>query len=324
MAALTQVQLAGRLDPEIADFIPGTLPPNLPAGDLTVEQVRAVDRGLATMPASAGSSEWIERPDSSRLELRRYLPTTLNTEISRSVILWIHGGGMFLGSARQDDAQASELSEALGIRIASVDYRLAPEHPYPESLDDCYTALQWLADRYDRVVVVGASAGGGLAAGLALLARDRRGPEIAGLQLVYPMLDDRGTDGARTLADTFVWNLRLNRVGWDAYLGDHEADHCAAPARATDLSGLPPTYLDTGELDLFCDEDTVYADRISSSGGRIDFFLDEGVPHGFDLIAPDAAVSRAAVARRRAWLTSILREGVADAAGAATRLERAS
>jgi acetyl esterase/lipase len=307
MAAETPAQIALRLDPEFVDALATTLPPHLPAGDLTVQQVREVDQRLAVIPDATGSSEWIDRPDGSQLELRRYLPSTLDTSISRAVILWIHSGGMFLGSARQDDAHAQELSEALGIRIASVDYRLAPEHPYPESLDDCYIALTWLAERYDRVVVVGASAGGGLAAGLALLARDRSGPAIAALQLAYPMLDDRETDGARALADTVVWNARLNRVGWDAYLGGRAADQYAAPARATDLGALPPTYLDTGNLDLFCDEDTAFAVRIREAGGTIDFFLDEGAPHGFDFIAPDASISRVAVERRRQWLAKILR-----------------
>lgn len=307
MAAETQAEIARRLNPEFVDAVASTLPPNLPSGDLTVEQVREVDQRLAVIPDATGSSEWIRRADGSQLELRRYLPSTLDTTISRSVILWIHGGGMFLGSARQDDAHAQELSEALGIRIASVDYRLAPEHPYPESLDDCYTALTWLAERYDRVAVVGASAGGGLAAGLALLARDRSGPAIAALQLAYPMLDDRETDGARELANTVVWNARLNRVGWDAYLGGRPADQYAAPARATDLSGLPPTYVDTGDIDLFCDEDTAFADGIRAAGGAIDFFVETGAPHGFDLIAPEAKLSRMGTTRRREWLARILR-----------------
>jgi acetyl esterase/lipase len=307
MDALTQVEIAERIDPEIRVSISATLTAHLPAGDLTVVQIRELDRELAVTPAASGSSEWIDRTDGSRLELRHYLPRSLDTSLSRSAILWIHGGGMFLGSARQDDGLCQELSEALGVRVASVDYRLAPEHPYPEPLDDCYTALTWLAGRYDRVVVVGASAGGGLAAGLALLARDRSGPEIAGVQLWYPMLDDRPTDGARSLANTSVWNARLNRLGWQAYLGAAEGDSYAAPARATDLSGLPPMYLDTGELDLFLEEDTTFARRISAAGSSIEFFVAPQAVHAFESLAPDAAISRETVSRRRAWLGRILR-----------------
>ena len=307
MGALTEVEIAQRLDPELTVGLAGTLPPHLPAGKLTVDVVREIDRGLATIPEASGSSEWIPRPDGSRLELRRYLPTSLDSSISRSVILWIHGGGMFLGSARQDDADAQALSNALGIRIASVDYRLAPEHPYPEPLDDCYTALVWLAERYDRIVVVGASAGGGLAAGLTLLARDRSEPLIAGLLLAYPMLDDRETAGARELADTVVWNARLNRTGWDAYLGGRPADEYAAPARAVDLTGFPPTYIDAGDLDLFLDEDTAFAERLRAADVLLEFVVERGAVHGFDLIAPDASVSRRTIERRREWLARILR-----------------
>jgi acetyl esterase/lipase len=312
MDALTEVEIDSLLDPEIRVGVSGTLTAHLPAGDLTVDQVRRLDRTLVVMPPSSGSNEWIRRPDDSQLGLRRYLPTALDSSISRSVILWIHGGGMFLGSARQDDAIAQELCEALGVRIASVDYRLAPEHPYPEPLDDCYTALVWLAERYDRIVVVGASAGGGLAAGLALLARDRSGPAIAGVQLRYPMLDDRETDGGLTLSNTSVWNARLNRLGWDAYLGGRPADEYAAPARAVDLSGLPPTYIDTGDLDLFRDEDAAFADRIRESGGSVAFFEEKAAVHGFDLIAPDATVSRLALARRHEWLARALRGNLAS------------
>ncbi|HEX4444165.1 MAG TPA: alpha/beta hydrolase [Galbitalea sp.] len=307
MGPLTEVEIAQRLDPELTVGVAGTLPPHLPAGELTVDLVREIDRGLAVIAEASGSSEWIPRPDGSQLELRRHLPTTLDSSISRSVILWIHGGGMFLGSARQDDANAQALSDALGIRIASVDYRLAPEHPYPEPLDDCYTALAWLAERYDRVVVVGASAGGGLAAGLTLLARDRSRPAIAGLLLAYPMLDDRETAGARQLANTVVWNARLNRLGWDAYLGAGSADEYAVPARAVDLTGFPPTYLDTGDLDLFFDEDSAFAEKLRAAGVPLDFVVEHGAVHGFDLIAPEAQVSRRTIRRRRDWLARILR-----------------
>jgi acetyl esterase/lipase len=315
MDTLTQVEIAGLLDPQVAVGIPATLPPHLPDGELSVPQVRAIDRGLAVIPTGHGSSEWIRRPDDSRLELRRYVPSSIGRQISRSVVLWIHGGGMFLGSARQDDALCQELSETLGVRIASVDYRLAPEHPYPEPLEDCYTALVWLAERYDRVVVVGASAGGGLAAGLALLARDRSGPAIAGVQLRYPMLDDRPTASAQRLADTAVWNARLNRLGWRAYLGGVDADAYAAPARATDLSRLPAMYIDAGELDMFVDEDESFAQRVRASGGEVEFHLVPRAVHAWESIAPEAAISIQTTERRVAWLSNVLRPAETTAFG---------
>jgi acetyl esterase/lipase len=318
MNELTEVEIAELLDPEITVGISGTLTPHLPDGELSVAQIRELDCTLAVQRPVTGASEWIRRPNDTQLELRRYLPSSIGHEISRSVVLWIHGGGMFLGSARQDDALCQELCEALGVRIASVDYRLAPEHPYPEPLEDCYTALAWLAARYDRVAVVGASAGGGLAAGLALLARDRGGPSIAGVQLYYPMLDDRETESARRLANTSVWNARLNRLGWDAYLGGKAADSYAAPARATDLGGLPPIYLDAGELDMFLDEDVSFANAVRAANGSIDVHVVQGAVHAWESIAPDAAISRATIERRRAWLSTTLVPDVGAMHGSAS------
>jgi acetyl esterase/lipase len=214
---------------------------------------------------------------------------------------------MFLGSARFDDAFARELSETLGVSVASVDYRLAPEHPHPEPLEDCYAALEWVADRYDPVVVAGGSAGGGLAAALALLARDRSGPAIAGVQLFYPMLDDRGeTASAKELADTAVWNRRLHDLAWSAYLGGTSANQYAAPARASDLSGLPPHYLDVGDLDLFLDEDVAYAGALGAAGVVVELYVESGAVHAFERVNPDAAVSRRAIARRLRWLATRL------------------
>jgi acetyl esterase/lipase len=317
MPPLTEVEIAQRIDPELVVGISGSLTPNLPEGELTVDAVRALDAHLVTVPAETGTPEIVLREDGTALELRRYEPRTIDQLFSRSVILWIHGGGMFLGSARQDDALCQDLSEALGVRTVSVDYRLAPEHPYPEPLDDCYTALVELSKRYETIVVVGASAGGGLAAGLALLARDRGGPRIAGLHLYYPMLDDRETASARLLSNAPVWNRRLNRLGWVSYLGplaDSSAGASyAAPARAEDLSNLPPTYLDTGELDMFVEEDTEFAERLGAEGGSLEFVVVPGAVHGFDLIAPAAGISTASVERRRRSLLGMLRSAASEA-----------
>lgn len=303
MRVLSDSEVAARLDPELAGHFATTLPGNLPDGELTVGLVREIDERIAVRADATADPNTIPRPDGSRLELRfHHMP-------SPHVILWIHGGGMFLGAARYDDALAGELAETLGVSVASVDYRLAPEHPHPEPLEDCYTALSWLAADYDRVIVAGASAGGGLALALALLARDRSGPAIAGVQARYPMLDDRGTTASAVeLANTVVWNRRLNDLAWAAYL-QGPADAYAAPARATELAGLPPTFIDVGDLDLFRDEDVDFATRLAAAGVDVELHEYAGAVHAFESMNPDAASARLARDRRLAWFARIISTG---------------
>ncbi|CAN5164365.1 alpha/beta hydrolase [soil metagenome] len=303
MRVLIESEILARLDPEFVGRFDATLPPHLPEGELTVERVRAVDAAVAVLPDATAERHELARSDGSTLELR------VHGAPASAAILWIHGGGMFLGSARSEDARCRELTQTLGVSTAAVDYRLAPEHGHPEPLEDCFAALEWLAERYDRVVVAGASAGGGLALGLALLARDRGRSTIAGVQAWYPMLDDRSlTDSVNELVHAPVWNRRLHDLGWAAYLGDREADAYGAPSRALDLTGLPPTYIEVGELDLFRDEDADFAGRLAAAGVPVEFHLDPGAVHAFDIINPDAALSRAAMARRVAWLATALAE----------------
>lgn len=300
MRALSDSEVAARLDPELVGRFAATLPPHLPAGELTVGLVREIDERISLRPDATAEPASIARPDGSSLDLR------FHHKSSPHVILWIHGGGMFLGDARYDDAIARELAETLGVTVASVDYRLAPEHPHPEPLEDCYIALAWLSTRFDRVVVAGASAGGGLAIALALLARDRSGPAIAGVQAWYPMLDDRSvTASANELANAPVWNRRLHDLGWSAYAGGR-ADQYAAPARATDLRGFPPTFIDVGELDLFHDEDVEFARRLADAGVPVEFHDYLGAVHAFEAMNPDAAIARTARDHRTAWLAQIL------------------
>ncbi|OBH31735.1 alpha/beta hydrolase [Mycobacterium sp. E342] len=209
-------------------------------------------------------------------------------------LLWIHGGGYVIGTARQDDRLCSGFSRRLGITVASVEYRLAPEHPYPAPLEDCYSALTWLAglpsvDRY-RVAIGGASAGGGLAAALALLARDRAEVSPAFQLLTYPMLDDRSSASAHN-ANYRLWDTRSNRFGWAAYLGDADPE-VAVPGRRKDLSGLPPAWIGVGTHDLFHDEDLAYAQRLTAAGVPCQVETVPGAFHGFDLIAPKAQVSQ--------------------------------
>lgn len=224
--------------------------------------------------------------------IRLYRPTGVAEPTA--ALLWIHGGGYVFGSAKQDDALCLRFCKALGITVASVDYRLAPEFPYPAPLEDCYAALTWLAGlpAVDpaRVAIGGASAGGGLAAALALLARDR--DEVAPVfqLLVYPMLDDRSSS-APADPNHRLWDPRANHFGWTSYLGGADPA-VAVPARRTDLSGLPPAWVGVGTHDLFHDEDIEYARRLVEAGVPCQVERIPGAFHGFDLVAAKLPVSQ--------------------------------
>ena len=223
-------------------------------------------------------------------------------------LLWIHGGGYVIGSAQQDDELCRRFARVLGVTVVAVDYRLAPEHPYPAPLEDCYAALTWLAalPAVDpaRIAIGGASAGGGLAAALALLARDR-GEITPTLQvLAYPMLDDRS--GSTPEHPNYrLWGPKSNRFGWAAYLGNADPK-VAVPARHDDLSGLPPAWIGVGTHDLFHDEDVAYAARLTAAGVPCQIETVPGAFHGFDVVVPKAAVSKAFFASQCASLRSAL------------------
>ncbi len=217
---------------------------------------------------------------------------------SRPALLWIHGGGYVLPGSVVDDGVCGRFVQRLGVTVVSLDYRLAPQHPYPAALDDCEAAYRFVHGSADalgvdpaRVVIGGASAGGGLAAALALRIVDR-GLPLPRLQLlVYPMIDDRNVGPrAGTLR---MWDPASNRIGWSSYLRgvDPVPDH-AAPARRVDLRGLPPAWIGVGSLDLFHDEDLDYARRLREAGVATALEVVEGAFHGFDLVAERAPVSR--------------------------------
>ena len=227
-------------------------------------------------------------------------PGAPKSSVTRPALLHIHGGGMVIGSARSMQQAPSGMAAALGIPVASVEYRLAPEHPFPAPQQDCYAALQWLAASADelgidaaRIGITGESAGGGLAAATALMARDLGGPALAAQFLTYPMLDHRtGSEACpygNPVTGEFVWTRAHNRFGWACLQGDYAADDerkgWFSPALAEDLSGLPQTWIGTGSLDLFLDEDLGYALRLVKAGVPVELHSYPGAIHAFNAIA---------------------------------------
>ena len=247
--------------------------------------------------------------DGHALSLRIYTPVS-RSAAPLPVAVWIHGGGFVLGGPNAEDATCRRLTAELGVAVVAPDYRLAPEHPYPAAFDDCYAALRWVADEADalgvdveRVALGGHSAGAALVAAVALAARDRRGPAIRYLHLGYPVLDDRlETESARAVTDPRLFNRQGAAAGWELYLqgSDPEAGY-AVPGRAKDLRDLPPAYILVDGVDPVRDEALEFAARLSAAGNSVELHLVPGVPHMFDVLAPDIRASRRAVA---AWTTA--------------------
>ena len=232
------------------------------------------------------------------LSLRLYQPQHATTPAPG--LIYIHGGGMIMGNLESQDEVLKTTASELGMPIASLDYRKAPEHPYPAAPEDCYAGVCWVFDNatalgmnINNIGLMGASAGGGLALATALMLRDREGPELRYLLPIYPMIDDRHhTASSKTVLDIGIWDREGSIEAWNWYLGDSTPDAYAAPARAEDLSGLPPTYIDVGDLDLFRDEDILIAQRLSAAGVPVEFHLWTGAYHASELFAPQAALSQ--------------------------------
>ncbi|MGO9265891.1 MAG: alpha/beta hydrolase [Candidatus Binataceae bacterium] len=252
------------------------------------------------------------------VRVRVYRPNVQPNKLP--ALYWIHGGGYVMGDIEQDDRLMKQLVKRIGCVTVSVDYRLAPEHPFPAPVEDCYAGLKWLfrhAGEFgvepSRIAIGGASGGGGLAAGLALLTRDRGEVQIAFQLLIYPMIDDRNaTPASYAITDPRMWNRESNRLGWRAYLGRDgggtDISPYAAAARATDLTNLPPAYIPVGALDLFVDENIEYAQRLIQAGVPTELHVYPGAFHGFDLFAPSATVSKQFKADRDSALKRALHD----------------
>ncbi len=284
-----------RIDPELAAVIPAI--PNIGISDLA-----AARAGLDELSAQAGADvdtngvliedRLIPSSDGHEIPVRVYAPTKKSGRLPG--VLYIHGGGFVLGSIDTEHAGAVLMARTVGAVVVSVGYRLAPEHPFPAGLDDCYDTLSWMsavADQLDmdrdRMAVFGNSAGGGLAAAVALAARDRGGPSLCFQYLGIPELDDRlETVSMQTFVDTPMWNRPNAVLSWQFYLGDDrgEVSPYAAPARAADLSGLPPTYISTMEFDPLRDEGLIYGLRLLQAGVTVELHQFPGTFHGSALV----------------------------------------
>lgn len=258
----------------------------------TLADVRSLlAQGRPTEPVDGVTTEWVTLPSRAGVPDLTALLQRPNTPGPHPAILNLHGGGFVAGTAAREEGPMQTLCAALDAVILSVDYRLAPEHPFPAALDDARSGLLWLHEEAtglgidrERIAVRGVSAGGGIAAGLALSVRDSAGPPIAFLSLVYPMLDDRTPE--HPSASRHVWPITANRFGWASYLGGASpVPITAAPGRCEDLVGLPPTFITTGSIDLFIDEDIRFAQRLIHAGVATELHVYPGAYHGFVLIA---------------------------------------
>ena len=298
------------VDPELVALLD-----TFPMPTLTTESVVFMRATLKEMQTQAS----VDVPESSVLSVYEqfipgpqgapdvrvlvYLPSERSMPLP--AILWIHGGGYVIGTPEQEDPGVRSLVSTLGCVVVSVDYRLAPETPHPGPVEDCYAALTWLYTHAEelgvdtaRIAISGASAGGGLAAALALLARDRGEVPIAFQLLIFPMLDDRTVTSTdpHPYTGEYIWTSEANRFGWTALLGQEPGGPAVSPyaaaARAEHLEGLPPTFIGVGALDLFLEEDLEYARRLMRAGVPTELHVYPGAFHGFNLVA-DAKVTQA-------------------------------
>jgi Esterase/lipase len=279
---------------------------NAPVIDIAahLDEARSLPVNSIVRSAAVRAEDYTVRTHDAEIPLRLYRPTGCKNTLL-PVIVWMHGGGYVLGSIETEDAFCELIVTGAECAVASVGYRLAPENRYPAAIEDCYAALTWVAANAgtlridpDRIAVGGVSGGGGLAAALALMSRDRNGPCLVFQMPLYPMLDDRNeTPSSKSFTAVSMprtWNRENNITAWRMYLGDTMGDNVpyyAAPARAADLSDLPPAYICIGTLDPFRDEVCAYAGRLLESGISVEFHVYPGCYHGFDAYGNTAEIS---------------------------------
>jgi acetyl esterase/lipase len=298
------------LDPEIADAISA-----IPLTDLNHDVLHLYRQELPPPPLSDAVTRTDESvPGDPEVPVRVH--RAVGSEGLLPCVYSIHGGGYVIGSYSMDDSRFDHWCPELGVVGVSVEYRLAPETPYPGPLEDCYRGLEWVytnaaelgVDRA-RIGVAGLSAGGGLAAALALLARDRGEVPLAFQLLDCPMLDDRQQTPSSRLDGLPVWSRESNTFGWRCYLGDlygvEDVPYTAAPARCRDLTGLPPSFVSVGTVDGFRDEDIDYALRLNRAGVPCELHVYPGASHGYQL-AVDSAIARQSSRDATEWLARMV------------------
>ncbi|MET0988588.1 MAG: alpha/beta hydrolase [Steroidobacteraceae bacterium] len=311
------------IDPELAPMMR-----ILPVNDLTdIDGARVKYAELVQLMQAQAPDPHVARHDlvapargeHPAVKLRIFRP--LGVEGSLPCVYWIQGGGYVLTSPAMDDQWCEGIVSKHSCAVVSVDWRRAPEHAFPAASEDCYTGLAWVVREGERIgidarriVIAGHSSGGGSAASLALLVRDRAEFSVAHQMLIYPMLDDRNdTPSSYQVTDANLWNRECNEIAWRHYLGptygtDNVSPY-AAPARMRDLSGSIPASILTGGLDLFCDENVLYALRLMQAGVPTELHVYPGAPHGFDRIAPQASISRCFYAERDAIISRVFNAG---------------
>jgi len=307
------------LDPEIAAAI-ASLPRF--SGALTHESLPKVRAQMAAVADAVELSDRVSRTDREiPVDGGRDVRVRVHRAVDAAVgplpaIVWMHGGGLVAGTHLIDDGRFDRWCPMFDVVGVSVDYGLAPERPYPGGLDDCYAALTWTHEHAaelgidpTRIGIGGSSAGGCMAAGLALLARDRGELRVAFQTLIYPMIDDRMVNPSSAWPVP-IWPPASNEFGWSAYLGEAygtaDVPAYAAAARAIDLAGLPPAFISVGCLDGFVDEDIDYATRLNRAGVPVELHVYPGAPHGFDLLLPGSRVAKRARVHLEEWLAAHL------------------
>ena len=301
---LADMPLMSQLSPEVLAQLRRL--PSTPIESLLAH--RHVDRREVTVPAKDGAP----------IRLSVLSPTKSDRTTAAPCVYWMHGGGMVMGDRFSQIDIPLEWLDEFGAVVVSVDYRLAPEATGTALVEDCYQGLLWVAENSaelgidpTRIVIAGASAGGGLAAGVTLLTRDLGTPAIAAQMLICPMLDHRNTSTSSRQYSGVpgVWTGEMNEFGWRSVLGELAEDEVSAyisPAVADDLSGLPTTYVDTGSAEVFRDEATDYATRIWTAGGQAELHVWAGGFHGFDALYPQAHISTTARRTRTDWLARVV------------------